>query len=119
MTNVCLPFFCKLIRPRGERAGGGHKLFPARRCFRHTAKAVHEPFVTVQLDSALGVNGAHEWPPTDPLSLGAIRLRWRPLPNPQHPREMTHVGLSQHELKLVLQHYPVCVNMGKGVWYIF
>ena len=37
------------------------------------------------------------------------------LPKPQLPRELTHVGLSQHELKLVLQHYPVCVNMGGGV----
>lgn len=69
--------------------------------------------------SAVGLSnheliGAHEWLLSEHPSLGAARLTWCPLPNPQHPREMTHVVLIQHKLKLVVQHYSLCVN--SRVW---
>lgn len=95
----------------------GHRLFSAERRFRNTARQAHEAVITARLRlSNHELNGA-PWTATlarksEYLSQGAVRLTWRPLPNPQHPREMTHVVLRQHKPKLVVQHYSLCVNMG-------
>lgn len=83
----------------------------AQRGFGNTAKTAHEALITAGLSNH-ELNGARKQPLSQLLSLGAARLTCRPLPNPQHPREVSRVVLRQHKLKFVVQHYSLCVNMG-------
>ena len=112
VTNVCPLLFRKLICPRGQREGTSFSL-P-----RDALKPLHRQHMNLLLqrpDSAI-MNSVtpvigHFCVPADHLSLGAAWSTWRPLPNPQHPMEMTHVALRQHKHKLVVQHNSLRVNM--------